>query len=105
MGGGGSVMGHPSIPCPCGQTAHPQPFSVQPHSAWPMPPSMPAFPPAPPKCPATTRHAEPHGVTVTGLQCKYEPGHDGDHAAYAGLGGDIFWPQETAGTAKDGEAS
>lgn len=87
-------MGHPTIPCPCGQTAHPQPLSISPYSAWPIPS---AFPPAPPRCPATTRHQRRYGVEVTGLQCHYEPGHDGDHAAYAGPGaGDIFWPQEAS---------
>jgi len=60
-----------------------------------MPASPLAFPPPPPRCPATTRHAPRYGTGIAGLQCHYEPGHDGDHAAYPGPGeGDIFWPQE-----------
>ena len=86
-------MGHPTIPYPCGQTAHPWPVSVSPFSAFP--PSPMAFPPPPSKCPATTRHAYRYGVGFAGFQCHYEPGHDGDHAAYVGPGeGDVFWPQE-----------
>jgi hypothetical protein len=73
--------------CPPGFT---QP-SLSPYSAWPLPM---AFPPAPPRCPATTRHTELHSLGTTGIQCKYEPGHDGDHAGPGGLYGDVFWPQE-----------
>jgi len=41
------------------------------------------------------RHTPPRSLEVTGLQCKFEPGHDGDHCAYAGFGqGDAFWPQD-----------
>lgn len=48
----------------------------------------------PPRCPATTRHTKRYGVDI-GLQCHYEPGHDGDHAAHTEPGqSDIFWPQE-----------
>lgn len=97
-------MGHPSIPCGCGSTAHPPTLPVSPFSAFPSPL---AFPPAPPRCPATTRHQRRYGVEMTGLQCHYEPGHDGDHAAYAGPGeGDVFWPQEApAAEARDGSGS
>ena len=92
-------MGHPNIPCDCGQTAHPQPLSVSPFSAYPFPPSPMAFPPLPPKSPATTRHIKRYTVEASGLQCHYEPGHDGDHAAYVGPGeGDVFWPQEAPAT-------
>ena len=77
----------PGTACGCHTAGNLSPFSV-----WPLP--MPAVP-LPPRCPATTRHARPHSTEVTGLQCKYEPGHDGDHAGYAGpFEGDIFWPQE-----------
>lgn len=72
--------------------------SCAPGFTFPAMPPMPplAFPPPSPKCPATTRHAPLHAsLQVVGLQCKYEPGHDGDHAAHAGFGeGDVFWPQE-----------
>ena len=86
-------MGHPTIPCPCGQTAHPWPVSLSPYSAWPVP--LPQLWAGPPRCPATTRHACLSGTGITGLQCHYEPGHDGDHAAYPGPDeGDVFWPQE-----------
>jgi len=47
------------------------------------------------QCPATRRHALPHSAIVRGLQCKYQPGHDGDHAAWSfEEGSDVFWPQE-----------
>ena len=62
--------------------------------SWPFPASPPAFPPPPPKCPATTRYISPHILTATGLQCKYEPGHEGDHCAFTFGDGDVFWPQE-----------
>jgi hypothetical protein len=61
------------------------------------------LPPPPPvrsprRCPATTRHDHPFGGGATGVQCKYEQGHDGDHAGYAGFGaGDIFWARAIAG--------
>jgi hypothetical protein len=58
-------------------------------------PPLPVFPPVPPKCPATTRHQNPLTLMTTGLQCKYMPLHEGDHAAYAGpQEDDVFWPQE-----------
>jgi hypothetical protein len=86
-------MGHPTIPCPCGQTAHPQPLSTSPYSAWPFPQPQPW--PTPPRCAATTRHTRRYSTEIVGLQCHYEPGHDGDHAAYIGPSeGDVFWPQE-----------
>jgi hypothetical protein len=67
--------------------------SLSPYSSWPLPM---AFPPPPPRCPATVRHTQRYTVELVGLQCHYEPDHDGDHAAYTGPGeGDIFWPQET----------
>ncbi len=90
---------HPGRDC-CGCTSHPPTTVISPYSAWPFPPSPPVFPPGPPRCPATTSHIPPHSFEVTGLQCKFEPGHDGDHCGYAGIGqGDIFWPQEApAGT-------
>jgi hypothetical protein len=91
-------MGHPNIPCSCGQTAHPQelsPLSISPYSAWPFPlPPTTVVSPSP-KCPATHRHTRRFGTEVTGVQCKYEPGHDGDHCAFVFGDGDIFWPQET----------
>jgi hypothetical protein len=38
---------------------------------------------------------------MSGYQCKYEPGHDGDHAAYVGpREPDVFWPQEASVTAE-----
>ena len=69
--------------------------------SWPFPASPPAFPPPPPKCPATHRHVRRLGAEATGVQCKYEPGHDGDHCAFTFGDGDVFWPQEapvTTGT-------
>ena len=46
------------------------------------------------QCPATTRYASPGTGDITGLQCKYAPGHDGDHAASPPGGGpDTFWPR------------
>jgi len=72
--------------------------AISPFSAWPLPM---AFPPPPSRCPATTRHIRRYSVEAYGLQCHYEPGHDGDHAAYAGPGeGDIFWPQEAPSAAE-----
>ena len=45
------------------------------------------------QCPATRRYAHPDTGHMTGLQCKYAPGHQGDHAADPGTGtGDLFWP-------------
>jgi hypothetical protein len=49
------------------------------------------------QCPATTRYAAPDTGDITGLQCKFAPGHDCDHcAAPPGFqsGPDVFWPQE-----------
>jgi hypothetical protein len=67
----------------------PVPLGISPYSAW-------AFPSVPntPRCPATHRHVRRFGAEVTGVQCKYEPGHEGDHCAFAFGDGDIFWPQE-----------
>ena len=84
-------MGHPVVPCPCGSSAHASATSISPYSAWPLPQPW----PSPPRCPATTRHSRNYDMEITGVQCHYEPGHDGDHAAYVGPGeGDLFWPQE-----------
>ena len=89
----------PRLGCVCGL---PHVYSISPYSAWPFPASPPAFPSLPPKCPATTRHMRRYIAYEEGLQCKFEPGHDGDHAAYVGPSeGDVFWPQEapvTTGT-------
>jgi hypothetical protein len=47
------------------------------------------------QCPATTRYAAPDTGDITGLQCKFAAGHDGDHcAANPGGGPDVFWPPE-----------
>ena len=88
---------HPTIPCGCGSTAHPPALTISPYSAWPFPQTL----PTPPRCPATTRHNRRYSTEYVGLQCHYEPGHDGDHAAYAAPGeGDIFWPQEAPSPAE-----
>ena len=79
---------HPGRDC-CGSSV---PVPVSPFAAFPSPL---AFPPPPPRCPATKRHENGSTGRPAGLQCHYTPLHDGDHAAYAGPGeGDIFWPQE-----------
>ena len=60
-------------------------------------PRLAFMPPAvsgtPRRCRATTRHIQPHSVWSVGIQCKYERGHDGDHAGTAVgiMFGDIFW--------------
>lgn len=78
--------------CGCGLPHSPV---ISPFSAWPLPMAQPW--PAPPRCPATTRHTRRYTVEVVGLQCHHGPDHDGDHAAYAGPGeGDVFWPQEAS---------
>jgi hypothetical protein len=86
----------PGTACGCQATG-----VISPLSAWPLPlanPWPPASPPLP-RCPATTRHTHSYSAELVGLQCHYEPGHDGDHAAYAGPGeGDLFWPQEVPAT-------
>ena len=83
----------PGTACGCGFNPRPA-YSVSPYSAYPFPASPPAFPPPVPHCPATHRHVRRFGAEVTGVQCKYEPGHEGDHCAFTFGDGDVFWPQE-----------
>lgn len=66
-------------------------------------PPMTALPPGPQgsggRCPATTQYAGPYSAVLVGVQCKYERGHDGQHAGPSGLmPGDIFWDGEAEGT-------
>ena len=44
------------------------------------------------RCSATRQYLLPGSTLIIGLQCKYANGHDGQHAADAGIGcGDYFW--------------
>lgn len=47
------------------------------------------------RCPATARF-DTSGRGTFGIQCKYMPGHEGDHAGPKpfGLLGDMFWPKD-----------
>jgi len=59
-----------------------------------LPPKGEMMTPVAPRCPATHRHVRRFGAEATGVQCKYEPGHEGDHCAFTFGDGDVFWPQE-----------
>lgn len=44
------------------------------------------------RCPATLRHVPLYSTQVHGLQCRYQAGHDGQHAGYDGPStGDVMW--------------
>jgi hypothetical protein len=67
------------------------------------PPSVPdllAPPQSPPggQCPATTRYTTrpwPGSPVTYGVQCKYQRGHEGDHAGTNFPGsGDMFWSDD-----------
>lgn len=73
-------------------TTYPNNFTPPVYYYW-YPQYVPAH--SPHQCPSTHKHKPKSTLSVTGVQCKYSRGHDGDHAAYGDYStGDVFWGDE-----------